>query len=874
MTGSFRVQLINMGTRAAAFQAKLRSLHDFHLRLLHNVVPTPSGIDIANTIKYFSQTLLTVLKDVPCSPLEMIKDPNLDQARMSSYPNLEYQNLYNALGMLLDVAPNIQNGLIVFGKVVLQCLACILPFLDRDLIDNLPYLTASSISVLPPSLHQDIINYLCYYILPFTITRQSNDDQECHACQSVSAVIMLVFQYSNNPAHHCQLLECLMTLKHNVAKDLLCVIAYGTSLSRSSAAKLLFYYWPAFNANLFDRKGLLCKFTNDLIQFVCQKDSCPNAGNAEAVKVCYNHRISIMYASDSPPPLYLCIECANEIHKEHQDVTFGDMLHPMQQVSMICENKNCRSTNKAAVSICFSECSSFNGNHPIRYCTQCHGNRHNSRRGGDHIVHRSLPPTWQMDSEMQTYMVEAVISLLREAKPPNLDFAKESSNESKSNMGNVPQDNISLDERQMLGRYGIWLLVGRCTPTQDTPVEILGRMLGMLFYWFHITAYSFDGQVESTLEKLKIEHVCGWLRDICNSHYKEFISCLLPHPPEHSRVGGHWDTLDSRTSHLKEGLQRLICLVPYEVITQEIWDIVMPHWMEAITNDVPEKELNELKIVLSKILDPEMSPLGFDAKAMYHFVSIRFQKTTATVQQQALNWLQILTKLEILIPLQQLFIMFGDGVRIMKQGLQIDLTKDNKIEGKIYLKEPQRRSSISPVVEDESGNTSGNLSDDEAPTSRNTQFTTDAEHNLTCCILMLDILLKQMELQDIEQHMGINTTVCENVCRLLKCMVTAAKVGMGSHTCSLKVSECGYCEASVMWHQLSTKLVQFMAPQNPVRPPDLPLEDTFDDEKSVRKSPPESEKDSKNREMSSLLSAPLPIPLGPLGGFAGKIIEN
>lgn len=59
MTGSFKVQLINMGTRAAAFQAKLRCLHEYHVRLLHNVLPAPSGIDIANTIKYFSQTLLS-----------------------------------------------------------------------------------------------------------------------------------------------------------------------------------------------------------------------------------------------------------------------------------------------------------------------------------------------------------------------------------------------------------------------------------------------------------------------------------------------------------------------------------------------------------------------------------------------------------------------------------------------------------------------------------------------------------------------------------------------------------------------------------------------------------------------------------------------
>lgn len=153
----------------------------------------------------------------------------------------------------------------MFGKAILQCMGCILPFLDRDLIDNLPYLCASLFSVLPPPLHQDIINYLCYYILPFTITRQG--DQEslvCQASASVSSVIMFVFQYSNSPAHHCQLLECLMTLKHNVVKDLLCVIAYGTSTSRSSAAKLLFYYWPAFNADLFDRRVLLVKFNSKI----------------------------------------------------------------------------------------------------------------------------------------------------------------------------------------------------------------------------------------------------------------------------------------------------------------------------------------------------------------------------------------------------------------------------------------------------------------------------------------------------------------------------------------------------------------------------------------------------------------------------------
>ncbi|XP_039969076.1 protein unc-79 homolog isoform X10 [Bactrocera tryoni] len=879
MSDTFKNQLVNMGTRAAAFQAKLRCLHDSHVRLLQNTQPTPSGVDIANNIKYFSQTLLTVLKDVRTSPHELIRDPSEDPTRMSAYPNLEYGNLYNALTMLIDVAPCIQYGQIVFGKALLQCLCCILPFLDKDLIDNLPYLVSSTMSVLPPALHQDIVNALCYYILPFTITRRSADEQECQACQAVSSVIMMVLQYSHNPAHHCQLLECLMTLKHNVVKDILCVIAYGTSMSRSSAAKLLFYYWPAFDPNLFDRKVLLSKLTNDMVPFVCQCEQCPNAGNAEAAKVCFDHSISISYAPDCPPPLYLCIECANEIHRKHANLEFGDILHPMQQVSMVCENKNCRSTDKAAFSICFStECASYNGNHPIRYCTLCHSNRHNSRRGGDHVVHRSLQIIWQMDPEIQMHMVESVISLLREAKPLNFEPGKDGS-DPKKNGGNGTPDTITLEERQMLGRYGIWLLVGRCTPTPEMPVEVLGRILSMLFHWFHVTACSYDvaSQIESTIEKLKVEHVCNWLKEICRIHYNVFISCLLPHPPEYARVGGHWETLASRTSHLKEGLQRLICLVPYEVITSEIWDYVMPHWMEAITNDVGEKELNELKIVLSKILDPEMSPLGFDAKTMYNFVAIRFEKTTAKVQQQALHWLQILTKLGILIPLVQLFAMFGDGVRIMKYGVQHELMREKEGQGKgpkTPLKEtknelgnPPRRSSISPVVEDDSGNTSA-ISDDEAPTNRHTEFSTDAEHNLTCCILMLDILLKQMELQDVEQHMGIHTSVCENVARLIKCMVTAARVGLSSHVCSLKVAECAYCEASIMWHQLATKLVQFMAPLNPVRPPDIPIEDIIEEEKSSRKSPPESDKEKSRERDVSLSMAPLPIPLGPLGGFA------
>ena len=78
-----------------------------------------------------------------------------------------------------------------------------------------------------------------------------------------------------------------------------------------------------------------------------------------------------------------------------------------------------------------------------------------------------------------------------------------------------------------------------------------------------------------------------------NVLFSNWKCCVVSH-----FVSFHRDSLVSRTSHLKDGLNRLFSLVPYEIITSDIWDYVMPYWMEAIVNDVPEKELHELKNLL------------------------------------------------------------------------------------------------------------------------------------------------------------------------------------------------------------------------------------------------------------------------------------
>lgn len=126
---------------------------------------------------------------------------------------------------------------------------------------------------------------------------------------------------------------------------------------------------------------------------------------------------------------------------------------------------------------------------------------------------------------------------------------------------------------------------------------------------------------------------------------------------------------------------------------------------------------------------------------------------------------------------------------------------------------------VAPLIEDcDSGKTS--FSDDENRLLQYTEYNTNAEHNLFCCIIMLDILLKQMELQAIDKHTGINSSLCKDVCLLLKCMITAAWIG--NHSCSLR-TECTYCESSVMWHQLSLQLIKYLLPIYPAHPPDVSI---------------------------------------------------
>ncbi|XP_047487267.1 protein unc-79 homolog [Penaeus chinensis] len=795
-----------MGTRAAAFTAKIRNLNDFHTRLLHGVVPAPSGLDIANTLKYFSQTLLGVLREIQERPVDMLRHRDQDTIRLALFPNLDYAGLHQSIVALVDIMPLIQYGTQAFGQAMLNTLACLVLFLERKVIDTLPYLVASMMTSIPESLHQQLITILCYHILPVTVGAPAVEgEEENYAAASVPAVLMMIFQYTDNSAYHCQLLECLMSLKSDIAKDLLCVVAYGTPTSRSPAANLLFYYWPSLNPTLYDRRGIHIKFSG-WKPLLCQIEECDGDGTSEAVKVCFDHAVCLGACPENPPPLFLCIDCAEEIRREHSTVEFFDILMPMAQVSATCENKNCRSTEKNAIATCYSmECASYNSNRPIRYCSQCNNIRHNNRRGLDHVVHTTIGSPWSMEPQMQNFTIEAIVSLLNEAQP--FGDKTKSKDQDRLNRAGLLDDVdqaecLTPEESRLLSRYGVWLIVGLCAPTPDTPIEMLGRILAALCHWFNATQYLPDDQQGTAIERLKSEYIHNWLQEVCKTHFEVFVSCLMPHPVEYARVGGHWDTLATRTDHIKEGFNRLFCLVPYELITVQVWDRVMPNWMEAIHNEIPEEELTELKITLSKLLDTDMSPLGFDASQMYGFLSVRFINTPASVQEQTLSWLQILSSLNIVIPMNLLLTMFSDGVSSLcnPPAPARKTSTSNRTDSAI----------LEPVVEDDSHSSSGLSEDEKPPSDHPEDHYSDPELNLTCFVLMLDVLFKQMEVQEVEKHQGVDGADSKVVTKLLKDMLNAPC--MSPHTCDGE-RECTTCELTTAFFQLQMDVVAFLCPR-------------------------------------------------------------
>ena len=77
----------------------------------------------------------------------------------------------------------------------------------------------------------------------------------------------------------------------------------------------------------------------------CKSEMCSvnNAGGtaADAVKICLDHSTGVSLAPENAPPLFLCQECSTRLQHEQPASAehMYDLLLPVQQISMTCENK-------------------------------------------------------------------------------------------------------------------------------------------------------------------------------------------------------------------------------------------------------------------------------------------------------------------------------------------------------------------------------------------------------------------------------------------------------------------------------------------------------------------------------------------------------
>nr|XP_028572937.1 protein unc-79 homolog isoform X3 [Podarcis muralis] len=890
-----------MSTKAEQFASKIRYLQEYHNRVLHNIYPVPSGTDIANTLKYFSQTLLSILSRTgkkenqdasnltvpmtmclfpvpfPLTPslrpqvssinptvtrsllYSVLRDAPTERgqqsrdAQLSDYPSLDYQGLYVTLVTLLDLVPLLQHGQHDLGQSIFYTTTCLLPFLNDDILSTLPYTMISTLATFPPFLHKDIVEYLSTSFLPMAILGSSRrEGVPAHVNLSASSMLMIAMQYTSNPVYHCQLLECLMKYKQEVWKDLLYVIAYGPSQVKPPAVQMLFHYWPNLKppGAISEYRGLQYTAWNPIH---CQHIECHNAINKPAVKMCIDPSLSVALG-DKPPPLYLCEECSQRIAGDHSEWLI-DVLLPQAEISAICQKKNCSSHVRRAVVTCFSAgCCGRHGNRPVRYCKRCHSNHHSSEVGATaetHLYQTSPPPinTRECGAEELVCTVEAVISLLKEAElhaeqreyelNRRRQLGLSSSHHSLDNTDFDNKDDDKNDQR-LLSQFGIWFLVSLCTPSENTPTESLARLVSMVFQWFHSTAYMMDDEVGSLVEKLKPQFVTKWLKTVCDVRFDVMVMCLLPKPMEFARVGGYWDKSCSTVTQLKEGLNRILCLIPYNVINQPVWDCIMPEWLEAIRTEVPDNQLKEFREVLSKMFDIELCPLPFSMEEMFGFISCRFTGYPSSVQEQALLWLHVLSELDIVVPLQLLISMFSDGVNSVKELANQRKSRVTELTGNLAARrvsiasDPGHRvqhNTLSPFPSPfQSPFRSPMRSPFRSPFKnfghpgggggggRAIDFDCDDEEmNLNCFILMFDLILKQMELQDDGITLGLENSISKDIISIIN-NVFQAPWG-GSHTCQKdeKAIECNLCQSSILCYQLACELLERLAPKEEIR---------------------------------------------------------
>ncbi|CAH8491851.1 unnamed protein product [Heterobilharzia americana] len=451
--------------KSQTYCTKLKALNEACSKLVNNSSNLPSSNDITSLLKFFQNILYNILKDIQVLSVERFMSRINDQEWRATYlPQLDYGTLYLCALTISEHIQKLTNQSTVCEHL-LRTIQSLIFCLDYDCLEGVPLAITWMLLYFPSNMYSGVIELLCSVAIP--LIYHKTDDQESYAIDCIPSILTLVFQHVEKIEYHVWVLESFMSRKKDLYKDLLMIIAYGPTEARLPAVCLFFHYWPenyptAFYGNQVLQpihyaweswKPITCyricihvvkysKMTTDRCEIfqLTFKVVCLITKSQTTVKMTVNPKISIQQ-SGKPPPLYVCLDCADALNRLDFD-QLVDILLPTKQISLTCESKTCRSKNNSASITCWSTgCTYLTGNRAIRLCELCHTMRHiysdatidttsgvitntnneNDNRNTDqsttHIYQSSLPDVWDMSLDSQPCMIQSIISLTLETMP-------------------------------------------------------------------------------------------------------------------------------------------------------------------------------------------------------------------------------------------------------------------------------------------------------------------------------------------------------------------------------------------------------------------------------------------------------------------------
>jgi len=190
--------------KATTFASKIRNLNDFHNNIVNSssLALSTSGTEVVLTLNYFSQELLSVLRDLSADEAVALAAADLPNPfatahRAQAFPPLSYATLYHSLLSLVEVVPAVQINQVAVGEALLKTFECLCPFLADDLLEPLPYTAALALTAFPKDLHKCIVDSLCHTLLPVSL--HSDRAPTSFTANSVPSIITLVLQHANDP---------------------------------------------------------------------------------------------------------------------------------------------------------------------------------------------------------------------------------------------------------------------------------------------------------------------------------------------------------------------------------------------------------------------------------------------------------------------------------------------------------------------------------------------------------------------------------------------------------------------------------------------------------------------------------------------------